>query len=483
MSMGRWFAVAVMGMVLCAAGAAVRADDAPGGAAPAAAPKTHTVARGALSLDFSGDGVFEPVDPVEVRLRPRAFGGDLLVASSAADGKAVKKGEVVLEIDAEPVRRELAGAENDLVLARANTKKAKEDVRLGDAADAVALDSAAKELDNAKVALKWFEVAEGPDLIKQADLQSKMARDGIEDQQDELDQLKKMYKTEDLTTATADIVVKRAVRQLTRSQEMLGITDNQSRKIKEIQHPQTKFNAEQAVKKADVALEQLKVTQEQAKVARSTALVAAEIAQAKAEQKVSELKGDLAQLKVTAPADGVVYWGMMQNGAWQNPNPRALEKGEKVTPQQVVAVIAAPGKLRGSVAVAENKLAAIQPGQKATVTPKLLPQTKYDGTVSRIAKTTSTIAGASGFEVEIDLDAVDARLAPGMSAAIKIEAGKAENVLLVPTSAVEGGKVKVAAEGKAEEEREVVTGRTDGKMVEVVKGLAEGEKVVVKSSQ
>jgi multidrug efflux pump subunit AcrA (membrane-fusion protein) len=472
---------AVLGVALLFAGAGfVRADDDAPAAAPAAAPKTHTVAKGSLSLDVSGDGAFEAVDPFEIRLRPKAYAGDLVVAASAADGKAVKKGDVILDIDPEPLKRELAGAENELVLTRANTKKAVEDVRLGDAADAVALDSAAKELDNARVALKWFETAEGPDLIKQADLQSKMARDGIEDQQDELDQLKKMYKTEDLTTATADIVVKRAVRQLTRSQEMLGITDNQSKKIKEIQHPQTKFNAEQAVKKADVALEQLKVTQEQGKVARATALVAAQIAQAKAEQKVSELKGDLALLRVTAPADGVVYWGMMQNGAWQNPNPRALEKGEKVPPQQVVAILASPGKLRGSIAVPENKLAAVKVGQKVNVTPKLVAQTTYDGKVSRIAPTTSTIAGTTGFEVEIDLAELDPRLAPAMTATIKIEAGKADGLLLVPTSAVENGKAKVLAGDKTEQEREVTTGRTDGKMIEIVKGLSEGEKVVVK---
>jgi HlyD family secretion protein len=175
----------------------------------------------------------------------------------------------------------------------------------------------------------------------------------------------------------------------------------------------------------------------------------------------------------------------MTAGAWQPPlsNPKALEKGEKVAAQQVLLTLVAPGKLRAAMAVPEAKLAGVKTGQKATITPKMLPQNPYAGTVSRIAKTPAPLAGTTGYEVEIDLaGGADPKLAPGMTAAVKIDVEKVEGVLLVPASAVEGGKVKVLppGEGKSEEEREVVTGRTDGKMIEIVKGLSEGERVVVK---
>ena len=38
-----------------------------------------------------------------------------------------------------------------------------------------------------------------------AELQLKEFKDGIEDQQDELNEIKKMYKSEELTSATADM--------------------------------------------------------------------------------------------------------------------------------------------------------------------------------------------------------------------------------------------------------------------------------------
>jgi multidrug efflux pump subunit AcrA (membrane-fusion protein) len=68
---------------------------------------------------------------------------------------------------------------------------------------------------------------------------------------------------------------------------------------------------------------------------------------------------------------------------------------------------------------------------------------------------------------------------PGLSAQITIAGGKAENVLVVPTTAVKGSAEAgvvwlVAADGQAEE-RPVTLGMNDGKNVEITGGLAEGD--------
>jgi multidrug efflux pump subunit AcrA (membrane-fusion protein) len=71
---------------------------------------------------------------------------------------------------------------------------------------------------------------------------------------------------------------------------------------------------------------------------------------------------------------------------------------------------------------------------------------------------------------------------PGMGATVRIEAGLAENVLVVPVTAVQGsvqqGNVWVVAGDGAQEERTVTLGLTDGEQVEIREGLAEGEQVL-----
>jgi multidrug efflux pump subunit AcrA (membrane-fusion protein) len=446
-----------------------------------ASPGTlHTVSKGVLTMAVDGDGQFEAVEPFEVRVRPKAYAADLTVQAAAESGAEVKKGDVLLQLDPANLKRDLQQAENDLTLARANLKKAQEDVRLGAEADRVAMTAASNELANARTNLKWLDEVDGPNTVKMAELLVKEYKDQAEDQGDELDQLKKMYKTDDLTTATGDIVIKRAVRQLARINEQMPIREAAARKAKEVQTPQTRQAAEVAVERARVGAEQLKVAQEQARVAREAALASAQIAAGRAEQKLADLRGDLEQLTVRAPADGVVLYGGSVAGAWQNNNPRALRAGERVAPQQVLITLIEPGKVRAVVAAPENKLSAVRVGAKASVVPKALPGLKYEGRVTGVARLPGQRAGVAGYDVQIELGEVDRRVLPAMTAAVKVEPERVEGVVLVPAGAVAGGKVTVRGADGKDAEREVTAGRTDGKFVEIVGGLNEGERVVTK---
>lgn len=70
---------------------------------------------------------------------------------------------------------------------------------------------------------------------------------------------------------------------------------------------------------------------------------------------------------------------------------------------------------------------------------------------------------------------------PGLAAQMTIAAGKADNVLVVPTTAVKGsaesGKVWFARKKGGTEERPVTLGMTDGTSVQVLTGLAEGDMI------
>lgn len=76
----------------------------------------------------------------------------------------------------------------------------------------------------------------------------------------------------------------------------------------------------------------------------------------------------------------------------------------------------------------------------------------------------------------------DVQVFPGLTATMTISGGIAENVLIVPTTAVEGGSgtgvVYVVAPDGSTEPREVTLGLSNGIEVEVLTGLEEGETVL-----
>ncbi|WP_164990583.1 efflux RND transporter periplasmic adaptor subunit [Agromyces albus] len=90
-------------------------------------------------------------------------------------------------------------------------------------------------------------------------------------------------------------------------------------------------------------------------------------------------------------------------------------------------------------------------------------------------------AAASGTTVQCRVPG-DVRVFPGLSAQVTISAGAADDVLVVPTTAVEGGADSgvvwlVTADG-SHAEAPVKLGLSDGTNVEVVEGLAEGDSVL-----
>jgi multidrug efflux pump subunit AcrA (membrane-fusion protein) len=84
------------------------------------------------------------------------------------------------------------------------------------------------------------------------------------------------------------------------------------------------------------------------------------------------------------------------------------------------------------------------------------------------------------FPTPIELTRLDARVRPGEKSQVRIDAGTAEDVLVIPVTAVVRGRVRVQPDSGESQWRDVVLGRTDGEMVEVLDGLKEGEQIVSK---
>jgi multidrug efflux pump subunit AcrA (membrane-fusion protein) len=283
-----------------------------------------------------------------------------------------------------------------------------------------------------------------------------------------------MYKSEDLTSETADLVVKRAVRMLEIQKNSRELLRSVTRRLKEfevtLQRQQLAFEAasgEQAVAQLDAA-------QKQVRVQRETALVNARIALEQAEEKLAKLRRDESIIVLKSPIDGVAVYGMFQNSAWQEWQPRTLAAGEKLAARTICMTVVQPGRVRVRLDVPESRITWLQPGMKARVVPHAVGALTYEGTVSDVP-----LAGVNGgYDVLIDLPKVDERIAPGYRATVRIDCGTIENALLVPVEAVNRGRVWVRTADGKDEERFVRIGRSDGKQVEILSGVEAGEFVL-----
>lgn len=461
--------------------ATTQSDHAPS-STDAKKPSTVSVHRGSLGGAVDAQGYFEPAEPYDLRIRPKVYQGELAIKSIVPNGAPVKKGDVILEIDPATIDKQLAALENEVAAAHANLTKAQADAKIGQEQDALSMKIQTEATQRADDEVKWFHDVDGPNLLLQNQQGVKNVQASVDDQQDELNELKKMYKSDDLTTDTADIVVKRAVRNLENSKIALKITTENAQKVKDYVYPARKEAVLEAAKQSEQQLESLKAAQAQAKVLRETGLVTATAGSKAADERLSDLKADKEKLTVRAPADGVVLYGQFAGGGFQNTDERNLRPGERIAAQQSVVTFFTPGKLRLHLDLPEAKFFAMHAGSKATIKPVAFAGEKFAGVCDHAPGVPLTTQQGPIYPLTISCDDVDTKLVPGMRADAHVEPSEAEVAILVPSSAVADGHVWIKTEDGIER-HDVVVGKSDGKRTEIKQGLNDGDEILVEAQK
>ncbi len=138
--------------------------------------------------------------------------------------------------------------------------------------------------------------------------------------------------------------------------------------------------------------------------------------------------------------------------------------------------------------VDETDLAQIKQGQEATITLDAYPDETVDGKVRRISYQSTLVNNVTTYEVDVWPDKIPPFMRSGMTANVVFNVSEKDNILLVPSEAVQQSPdgqsyaLKAPAGGKDKPQTVTIqTGLTDGKQTEVVSGLGEGDKVLIKS--
>lgn len=166
----------------------------------------------------------------------------------------------------------------------------------------------------------------------------------------------------------------------------------------------------------------------------------------------------------------------------------AVKVGNTVTPvggviesaDSAMFVVTDFSSLVVNLSVPEGQLQRLAVGQPAEITLDALPGVRFQGRVSLI--TPRIDFETATFPVRVEIEDGDEVLRPGMFARVGIVYDRRPNALQIPRSALvddDGGPRVFVVEGDRALERPLRLGLSSGAMVEVVEGLAPGDRVVV----
>jgi HlyD family secretion protein len=160
---------------------------------------------------------------------------------------------------------------------------------------------------------------------------------------------------------------------------------------------------------------------------------------------------------------------------------RNVDSGALVSPSTSLVTLVHLETLKVVANVLEKDIALVKVGMRVKVLPEAYPDKPFEGAIVRINKALDLATRT--LQAEINIPNPGHLLKPGMFARIEVALKQRPDTLAVPKEAVfeEGGKQFLfVVEGNQAFRRAVVTGIEQGQLIEVVEGLKDGDKVVIR---
>jgi HlyD family secretion protein len=430
--------------------------------------RTAQVVRGTLTVSVTDSGTLQPYAQVEVRSRSTGTVVDLRVQA----GDRVTKGQLLAVLDDKDARANYETAVATLTNSQAkmdssrrtlDATRGQNTTKITQAEDA--LRTAQAQLTQVLAGSRPEEIAQAREALQQTQAAATLARQNLDRTQNLYTQGLVAHQDQDQAQSQYDTA-------------QAGVRAAQA-KLNELQAgstPEAIAVARAQVRQAESALANARSARLQedalaADVAASQAQVRSSLGN------VAQARDHVNESQVTAPIDGIVATLAVQVGQ--------SVIGGVSSGGTLVMTIADTRVIEANVQVDETDIAQVRVGMPVRVTADALPGRTFNGKVNRIAPQAIVTQNVAQFNVIVDIEDPDRLLRLGMSADGQFIVAERQNVLLVPAEAVRGkdAKVVLVVEGQKLAAVAVETGITDGRQVEIVKGLEEGQAVFVGSAQ
>lgn len=160
---------------------------------------------------------------------------------------------------------------------------------------------------------------------------------------------------------------------------------------------------------------------------------------------------------------------------------RNANKGQMVAQGVEIFSIKATDSVEAQINVTESVISNVSVGTKATIGVKAAAAENIEGTVTTLSPTKNVQTGM--YQIGITIENSDGALKDGMFADVTLALSESVDALVVPSEAVledeDGTKYVYIVNKDTAQRADVQTGIITDEYTEIVKGIAEGDKVVV----
>ena len=475
------FAILLLSLTILNVGVTAHAED-------PAPPKTHPVTSGPFEAAITLDASIELQGAAQIQIKPEEW-ATFTVETAVESGTLVKEGDLLVKFESKGLDRELEDLKFQVVAGDLAIKLARIELELLEKSSPLDLEAAERSAEVA--AEEWdFYQKTGEALERQTVEENlKSIREMLEGSQEELTQLEKMYKADDLTEETEEIILKRARREVERAEFTVKFSQvNHDRRLEQ-ELPREKRQKEVAKDREALALAKARVNLPLTLSQKKVELEKLEHGQSQLTQKLERLTKDHALLELKSPIAGIVVYGEAERGKWLTTDAMrtSLRRGGSITPHQVILTVTPTNK--GALIFAdipEKDLGGCRAGQFGRYTETAYPDSPIKCELNGMSGVFTKDGNYTAVFVAVEAAPIRNRFMTGMTGKIRLVVFSEADVIAVPSTAVFADEddpsqryVHLAVAGGEPRKQPVEVGQSSATRTHIKAGLKTGDQILL----
>ncbi len=411
---------------------------------------TAPVKKGDLLVTVTEDGNVESAVNIDIKC---GVAGGTSILWIVEDGKEVKKGEKLVELDASALEEQINQQKITFEKARAAKIQAE------------------KDWEASKIAVNEYLEGTFVKELQDADAQITIALENLRSSENALEHSERMYRKgyiSSLDLESQKFSVQRAQLELDSARTSKDVLTKYTKEkmMQELESTRDSAEAQMRSEDASFALE---------------------------ESRLKRLEAQMKECLIMAPASGMVVYANQQQGRMGGSQQPQIEEGAAVRERQTILRLPDLAQMQVKVNVHESKIEALGDAmRRAQSEGRLVParvriqDRSFVGSLSSIANQPEPTSWFSGnikeYATIIAIDGTAEGLRPGMTAECNVLVNELKDILFMPVAAVveqRGEYLCWVQNGDKIEKRPLVLGDTNDQFVEIKDGVAEGENVIL----
>lgn len=435
------------------------------------------VKKGPLTISLAVEGTINSLDQVIVK---NQLEGKNTILWLIPEGTQVAEGDVLVKLDPSKLEQDLENQTITVTNSNAAFVRARENLAVVQSQAQSDLKQAELNLALAKLDLNKYTEGEYPQRIQQAEADISIAKEELQRAEDKLEWSRKLatggYITR--TELQADeLSAKRARLNLELAEQAMTVLEKYT-------HKRELAKLQSDIEQAKMALDRVKRRTRSDLIQAEADLQAKQSELQRQEERLAKFKDQLTKCVVKAPVAGMAIYATTGK---RHADP--LEEGMSVREGEELIALPRSTSMKVDAKIAEADIRKVSEGMPCQIQPDSQRGKTYSGTLAKIGLLPDPPSWSNGwrtvYSIEIHIEGDTGSLRPGTTCRTKIIADAFDDAIFVPVQTVirQKGKpfVQVHNPDKPDkiEQRPVKVGNDNGRMIHVLDGLAEGEKVLL----